>query len=100
MRKIYNGIPAWLKNKYAITFLVFAGWMLFFDHNDTISQIKLHNRKQALEVNKEKYQEKIDVLRRDKEDLLTNKETLEKFAREKYYMKKDDEEIFVIVEEE
>ena len=55
---------------------------------------------QKLEDEKEFYQEEIKQIRADLEELKTDPATLEKFAREKYLMKKDNEELFVIVEEE
>ena len=73
--------------------------MIFFDGNDIITQIKLRKNLRQLERETNLYQEKIKQVRADKDALLTNKEMLEKFAREKYWMKKDNEDIFLIVEE-
>ena len=53
-----------------------------------------------LEEEKSFYQEELKVIQADLEELESNPESLEKFAREKYLMKKDNEELFVIVEEE
>jgi len=53
----------------------------------------------SLEKEKEYYQEKIKEVEKDRTELTTNKELLEKFAREKYLMKKESEDVFVIVEE-
>jgi cell division protein FtsB len=100
LRKLYNSIPAWLKNKYAVSVIVFVAWMVFFDQNDTLSQFKLGSRKRALERSMDAYQKKIDAVNKDMDELLTDQETLEKFAREKYHMKKEDEDIFILVEEE
>jgi len=99
LRNLYNRIPSFLKNKYVLTFLLFLVWMIFFDRNDIITQIKLRKNLRQLERETNLYQEKIKQVRTDKDELLTNKETLEKFAREKYWMKKDNEDIFLIVEE-
>ncbi|NNM16439.1 MAG: septum formation initiator family protein [Bacteroidia bacterium] len=88
-----------LRNKYVIGSLVFFTWMLFFDRNDFISQVSLRSQLSGLEADKEYYLEEIENNLNDMNELMSNKENLEKFAREKYYMKKDDEEIFVIVTE-
>ena len=73
--------------------------MLFFDSNDLISQIKLSNKQQELENAKEFYESKILEVKNDREALLSNDELLEKLAREKYLMKKESEDIYIIEEE-
>lgn len=74
--------------------------MLFFDQNDIITQVKL--KSELYKINKEKnyYQEQILETQEDLENLLNDNNKLEKFAREKYLMKKDNEDIFVIVVED
>ena len=98
--KFWAKVPPILRNKYVITLIVFFLWMLFFDQNDIISQFKL--KSELYQINKEKayYQEQILETQEDLENLLNDNEKLERFAREKYLMKKDNEEIFVIVTEE
>ncbi len=73
--------------------------MLFFDSNDVISQWKLSHKEAELENAKEFYESKIVEVKNDREALLNNKDLLEKLAREKYLMKKESEDIFIIVEE-
>jgi len=73
--------------------------MLFLDSNDLISRFKMSNKIRSLENEKEFYQEKIAEVEKDRKELMTNKELLEKFAREKYLMKKETEDIFIIQEE-
>lgn len=60
----------------------------------------MNSKLSALEDEKEYYLEKIKEVEKDRAELMTNKELLEKFAREKYLMKKESEDIFVIVEED
>ncbi|GAA0188370.1 hypothetical protein GCM10009122_46540 [Fulvivirga kasyanovii] len=74
--------------------------MLFIDANDLVSQIKLKNQLETLEDEKSYYLQKIEEVKKDREELLSNDQLLEKFAREKYYMKKESEDLFVVVEEE
>lgn len=88
-----------LKNKYAITSLAFIVWMLFFDRNDIISQFSYRSELNKLLVDKEYYQKEIDQNRKDMHELMSDRDHLEKFARERYLMKKDNEEIFLIVPE-
>ncbi|MEQ1584508.1 MAG: septum formation initiator family protein [Cyclobacteriaceae bacterium] len=92
-------LPPALRNFYIVTGLCFFIWMLFLDSNDLISRLKMSNKIRSLENEKEFYQEKIAEVEKDRKELMTNKELLEKFAREKYLMKKETEDIFVIQEE-
>jgi cell division protein FtsB len=73
--------------------------MLFVDSNDVFSQLKLRKKVATLEQEKEYYLEKIEEVKKDREELLSNQELLEKFAREKYLMKKKTEDIYLVVEE-
>ncbi len=88
-----------LKNKFVYATLAFIVWLTFFDNNSLIVQYRLTNSWKKLKKEKQYYLKEIEKNRIEINELMTNKETLEKFAREKYLMKKEDEEIFVIVEE-
>ncbi|MBA3900721.1 MAG: septum formation initiator family protein [Bacteroidetes bacterium] len=90
-------IPHWLKNRFAITGLLFFIWLLFFDRNDLVSQFKISNELSKLEEEEKFFKGEITKDQEKLMELKTNYQTLEKFAREKYLMKKDNEEIFVIV---
>jgi cell division protein FtsB len=72
---------------------------MFFDRHDIISQVKLRKELKKLEEEKEFYLREIAKDSKNLNELLTNPKTLEKFAREKYLMKKENEDIFVIVKE-
>lgn len=83
-------------NKYLITGIAFAVWMMFFDRNDVPLQIR-----RIWDLNKLKQNEKIMALQISNTQkelglLKTNPETLEKYAREKYLMKKDNEDLYII----
>ncbi|MBD81598.1 MAG: septum formation initiator [Crocinitomicaceae bacterium] len=98
LQGIWLKTPHWIRNKYSITLLVFFTYMLFFDQNDVISLIRIKQELGELEENKEYYKEQIDITQKDLTDLLTNDDNLERYAREKYFMKKENEDIFVIVD--
>lgn len=74
-------------------------WLLIFDSNDLFSQRKLSKKKQDLEQEKEFYENEILEVKNEREALLTDEEALEKLAREKYLMKKDSEDVYIVVEE-
>jgi cell division protein FtsB len=93
-----NRLPKAFRNFYVITGLIFFVWMLLLDSNDLISRYRLSAKLRALENEKEYYIQKINEVEQDKQELFGDRESLEKFAREKYLMKKDNEDVFVFVE--
>ncbi len=87
------------KNKFVITLTSLAVWIIFFDKNDLGTQLQLQKEVKKLEDERNYYAQEIKSITSDLKELSTNPKTLEKFAREKYLMKRDNEDIFVIVEE-
>jgi len=92
-------IPPIFKKFYFITACCFLIWMLFFDSNDLLSQFKLRKRKNELANEKEFYLKRINEVKEERKALQNNNHLLEKFAREKYLMKKPSEDIYVIEDE-
>ncbi|MBN2347701.1 MAG: septum formation initiator family protein [Bacteroidales bacterium] len=88
------------KNKYILSLSVFAIWILIFDENNLIERFKMMRDIRQMEQDRAYYMEQIVENTQRLKELKTNRENLEKFAREQYLMKKDNEEIFVIVEED
>ena len=89
-------LPRFTRSFYFLASFVFLAWMLFVDSNDLLSRFKLGGRLRTLEGEKSYYQQKIKEVEKDREELMTNKALLEKFAREKYLMKKETEDVFII----
>lgn len=85
------------KNKYAIATIFFLVLITFFDRYDLISQVSLRQQVSKLREEKKYYKEEITKNNLELNSLQTNPENLEKFAREKYLMKKDNEDVFVLV---
>jgi cell division protein FtsB len=94
--KLFNRIPAWLRNKYFVAFGVFAAIMLFFDKNDVFTQSARNRQLKELQESRQYYQDRITSERKELEQLKSNPATLEKYAREKYLMKRDNEDLFII----
>lgn len=88
-----------LKNKYFLSSIAFLIWMLFFDRNDIISQYDYRSQVNKLENEKEFYNNEIAKVQKDLDELTSNRDKLEKFARERYLMKRDNEDVFVIIED-
>ena len=84
-----------LTNIYVLVLTVFVIWMIFFDTNSLMIHLELQREVKKLEKQKEFRKEEIA---KDKEiiERLSDPEELEKFAREQYYLKKKDEEIYII----
>jgi len=93
---IWQKVNPWLKNKYILTLAIFVLWMLLFDSSNWVDVYREYKRIKKLEQDKEYYTNKIENDRNRLNELQTNNENLEKFAREQYLMKKPDEEIFIV----
>jgi cell division protein FtsB len=87
------------KNKYFLISIVFLVWLIFFDRNDLLSQYEYRQQLNKLKEEHEFYTKETAQVQKELNELTSNKEKLEKFAREKYLMKKQNEDIFVIVQE-
>ena len=101
---MWRQLPVWLskygRNFYAVTAFLFLIWMLFFDSNDFVSQFQNWSRLDDAMDEREYYAEKIKQVQAEREQLLNNNQLLEKFAREKYLMKRPNEDIYIVVEQD
>ena len=95
---MFKRIPKLFRNFYFITTTLFLAWMLFFDSNDFITQFKMYRELSSKEQYKEYYLNLIADVQKDRKELLSDPELLEKFAREKYLMKRPNEDVFIVVE--
>jgi len=82
-------------NRYVLILIIFIVWMFFFDENSWLNHREFNNEIEKLETEQKYYKTEIE---KDKEliNKLENEERLEKFAREKYNMKKENEDIYII----
>jgi hypothetical protein len=83
---LWNRLPAPLQNRYYLTLVIFLFIMVFLDRHSFWTQWKLWRAQKQLEADRTYYQAKI-------------KGAKEEFAREHYYMKRANEEVFIIQEE-
>jgi len=88
--------PPPFRNKYALVALIFVFWMFFLDKHDVFTQWKLVRMLNKLEAEKSYYYQQIERAERDRENLRVNGE---RFARERYFMRKQGEDVFVIEEQ-
>ena len=83
-------------NKYLLTGTAFCIWMLFFDTNDLSLQMRRINEMHKLQESEKVMDKLIADTKHELGQLKTNPETLEKYAREKYMMKADNEDLYII----
>lgn len=86
-------------NKYLLTLLIFITWMVFLDNHNFLFMNKNQRKLNKLKVEKEYFEKKIEADKQKIKELQTSSENLEKFAREQFMMKRDNEDIFVIIEQ-
>ena len=92
-------IPSFLRNKYLLALIAFAVWMLFFDSNNLIIQAERRSELRQLEKSKAFYAAEIEKERQFSQDLKANSATIEKYARERYLMKRDNEDLYLVPED-
>lgn len=97
--KTMKKVKRFLKNKYLLTLLIFCGWMLFFDGNGFSRQLSLAKKRNFLQATVNEKKKEIELIKR-KLKMLKDSNSLERYAREEYRFKKNNEEIFVIVAKE
>ena len=95
MKKLISKLPKPLRNIFILIFAGFAIWMLFFDTNSFLTHWELNQDINDLEAEKEYYQREIEKDNKEIKEL-SDEEGLEKYARETYYMKKENEDIYII----
>ena len=96
-KKHYQKIPSIFKNKYILVAFIMLIWMGFFDSHNWIKQNRLKQEIKSLQEKQIFYETEIYQDSMALHDLNTNPKTQEKFAREKYFMKKENEDIIVII---
>ena len=96
MSKSNNKLLKFLKNKYFLASFFFVLWLIFFDQNNLIDRVVALKKYYEMEDEKQFYIEKIKIDSHKLNELRTDRDNLEKFAREQYFMKRDNEDIFVL----
>lgn len=94
--RVWKRILPFLKNKYILSLIIFFIWILVFDQNNLIDRYINYREIRQLEKDNQYFRDRIkkDSVRMN--ELKTDNENLEKFAREQYLMKRENEDIFII----
>lgn len=99
IKKIGVWVFQYLRNKYVLTLLLFMIWIAFFDQNNLVDRFSNLKKLNQLTKEKEYYKKKILEDKQRLKELKSDSDDLEKFARETYFMKKDNEDVYVVIEE-
>ncbi|MEI7663217.1 MAG: septum formation initiator family protein [Bacteroidota bacterium] len=87
-----------LFNKYLLTTVAFVVWMVFFDSNNLLTRNKLQEKLDGLNIEKQFYLQEIKKDSTLTRQLMSDSAELEKYAREHYLMKKDKEDLFLVID--
>lgn len=96
IKNLWNKLPTPLRNRYFITAIAFVAFMIFFDRHDLLTQIHLQRTVNKLEQDKVFYEDQIQGEEEKRLDMEINQE---RFAREQYYMQRNNEDVFIIKDE-
>jgi cell division protein DivIC len=94
-KPLWRKLPISIRNRYYLVLIFFGIWMLFIDKHDLWTQFRLNSTMSKLQEDKIYYEAKIEEIKADQRDIEQHKE---KFAREKYFMSKANEDVFIIEE--
>ena len=84
-------------NRYVITFVIFALWIFVFGPSRMTIQWDLSSKLEKVQAEKQFYLDEIAKNVKASEELLTNDDNLERYAREKYWMKRDNEDVYLVI---
>jgi len=98
MKDFGKTVWPFLKNKYVLTLAGFSVWIMFFSQYSLMDRVKLAKNLKQLRQEKVYYMHQIQRDSTRLLELTTNNENLEKFAREQYYMKKANEDVFIVLD--
>lgn len=95
--KYPDKFPLFLRNKYFLTVTIFVTWLILLDTNNLIERYRQLSELKSLKRDREYYQRRIEEDKKKLEELKTDNNNLEKFAREQYRMKKKDEDLYIVL---
>ncbi len=95
--KLLRYVPRALRNRYGASILVLVLWIGLFADYDLYTSFKRRHLLHQMRQQRDRYAREIAITREQLHELNSDQVLLEKFAREQYLMKRDNEEIFVLV---
>lgn len=94
--KLLERIPNFIRNRFFIIAFIYSIYLIFFNQYNFLSQYKLIDELRSLKKEAMFYNKEIASIKAKQKEIFANKASLEQFAREKYWMKKDSEEIYIV----
>lgn len=97
----FRGSLLWrlVSNKFFLAFMIFFVWILFFDSNNLINRFKVKSELRQMELQKRYYLQEISQNELIRDQLMHDLEQVETYGRERYLMKRDQEDVYLIIEE-
>ncbi len=92
-------VPKIFKNFYVVASIIFVIWMIFLDPNNLWRQIKQKQKVNELREKRDFYSHRIEELSKESENISEDSAELERYAREKFFMKKKSEDVFIVTPE-
>ena len=92
-------VPKIFKNFYVLASVIFVIWMIFLDPNNLWRQIKQKQKVNELREKRDFYSQRIEELSKESENISEDSAELERYAREKFFMKKKSEDVFIVTPE-
>ncbi|HEY0262376.1 MAG TPA: septum formation initiator family protein [Chitinophagales bacterium] len=97
LTSVRNKIPAIFRNLFFLSGSLFLIWMFFLDENNVFSQYRLYKQWKKIEEEKNFYKREMEKAQMQYYAVIDDQHYVENFAREKYFMKKDNEDLYIIV---
>jgi cell division protein DivIC len=85
---------------YVLSATFFLVWITFFDRSNLVNMFKMYTEYRGIRVEKERFEQELVKIQNEEKNTFSSQQSLEKFAREKYMMKKTGETVFVLVDED
>lgn len=95
-----SGLFRIIKNKYLLVTVAFFAWVIFFDSNSIIEWSSIRSNINRQEKEKTYYKQEIKSAEEKLQELSSNKDSLEKFAREQFYFHEEDEDLYIVKKKE
>ncbi len=96
---MWKRIPSWIRNKYLLVLILVLVWLMFFDTHNFMQQWRIRSQLRELRIERDFYREEIMRDSTAIEELKSDPDALERFAREKYLMKKEGEDVYILIED-
>ncbi|TWP22520.1 septum formation initiator family protein [Apibacter muscae] len=98
-RRYVSGSQKWYSSIYIILLSIFIVWMIFFDTNSYLTHRELNKELSKIKHEKSYYKSKLDSEHAQYTNLKYNKDARERYARENYFFKRKNEDIFIIIQD-